>query len=301
MTITPQHEQLNFFAAGLLGPLCSTTTILTVQWISTLKTELMVYGRKLSAIEAVRLGKQGFMKNSFKILRFYYRAGFTHILGAIPVNGITFAATQYVRKIMTNEGQSPLTAWQGFLSTVYGALLALPVNNAIEVTYVQKQTFRKVYKQPSILETISLVWIEAGWKGFVRGIVPLGGRAVLYTGGVCWFNDVCVRLVNQILPKTWKKHPIVTQLVAGAGCGALVGYISTPFDCVRTVMQANLRGPSTWKTLSQLVQERGLFGLMNGAGSRSAYIAGFIGMMTLCKHNYPKIFPNFCFQAEVSN
>lgn len=97
-------------------------------------------------------------------------------------------------------------------------------------------------KYKSIFQTAQTIFKEEGLRAFWKGHVPGQFLSITYGFGRFLVSSQC----NQYLKTVdfFKKHPDTRHFVSGGFSGALLTFVATPFDVVRTrfIAQDNNKG-----------------------------------------------------------
>lgn len=199
-----------------------------------------------------------------------YRGFSGNCLSIVPTEAIAFLVHGVA---IHSFGESPLT-----VSFAAGAVSA-PVATAFErIVIVQQLEGRSCFK------SIHRLFVLEGTRGFLKGLAPMTLRESLFTGALFGFN------------RTFEKNQALTSFAAGG----FAGFLSTPADRIKTLMQADLCGhyPSFITTAKKIVLSEGFAALFKGATIRSSLIGAATLIMSYSKEQLPLFFPAWTIQKK---
>jgi hypothetical protein len=86
----------------------------------------------------------------------------------------------------------------------------------------------------------------------------------------------------------------VRSVVASVSTGAFAGFLSSPGDRVKTLVQGDLKGSySPWKVTRELASKEGFAALWKGAGARATLVASAMLVMGEAKQAFPAYYPDW--------
>ncbi len=203
-----------------------------------------------------------------------------------PAEGITFL-TYHLGSEWLRRG-APLSDRDNLIaSLVSGGLGAIVISPCERVMIQQQLHGGSIWSVAR-----SLIQKEGAFKALTKGLTPTVSRDGAYNTGIFAFNDIVRR---ELKPFISDKQ---TREVAASGvAGTVVGALSTPFDLVKTRMQADTNGEHTsvLQTARGIIGQGGVRRLFQGAGPRAATIAIATYCIATSKDAAPLYFPDVCF------
>lgn len=240
------------------GALSITGGLLVAQPLFTLKTYLM-------------LGK------GFPPLHRLWSGYFVNVACSAPAEAIAFFSYHLFEKTV-HRANEDLTTLQNFSASTLAGVISSPINAAFEQVMIKQQLHGG-----SMVEHIKSIYERSGWKGIFRGSLPTAGRDAIFTCGLFALNDaVNAKMEGLVL------HKFTRDTLSSVFSGAVAGFLSTPLDLGKTIIQQQGTGTS-FQVLKQIVQNEGITSIFRGAFSRSATTGTLICAMAYLKDNIPHL------------
>ncbi len=207
------------------------------------------------------------------------------VCGAIP-EGVAFVAEDLFSKKVGRSSDDLTRLASSFLAGV----VAAPSSAGLEGIMIRAQTGTRSSRE-ILYDTLKKREI----RRFFKGTVPTGIRDGLFNVGIFAFNDILQRIFREKLNTN-------STFCSGILSGMIVGTLSTPFDVIKTRMQADDKGKYNrfLQTYHKIVREEGVKALMSGAGTRAALIGLCIALMSEAKNQVPPYLPPYM-QAKAEN
>jgi hypothetical protein len=267
--IVKKTENLNEAGHFANGFFANANMVVAMQPLFTLKTHLMS-GKGLPPLSKLYHGLP------------------VNILTGGPAEGLTFLAHHISCRLF--KGETHLTEGQNLaasaLSGAIGAAAIAPCERVMILQQLGRGTMSHVMK-PVIL--------KEGWiRAFSKGLVPTAGRDAGYNCGIFALNDMAHQRLKSRIPDESTR-----EVAASALCGSIIGALTTPFDVIKTRMQADTEGEcnSFLKTTRNIIKMEGVKTLFYGVRSRAALIAGATYCIYKSKKELPPHFPSQLFKT----
>ena len=125
------------------------------------------------------------------------------------------------------------------------------------------------------------------------GLIATVGREVPFTVGVFYLSPLLQKQIQQRLPESGVSTSValLTQGIAGAVSGAIVGYATVPVDLIKTRIQTHEQTLSIGTVVRSAIADRGWRGIWRGGDARSIYIALTGAGMNMVQHTLPAYLP----------
>jgi len=201
-------------------------------------------------------------------------------LALIPSQGTAFATYEAALRYLSPD-QEPSEKDKAFATTV----VSLPMSLSA-CPFERIKTIQQLTPDVTIRQAGADILSQEGYRGFMRGLTPTIARKFLYAGGLLNINGS----VEKKLPIRHKK---ARQLLASAATGACVGWLSSPPDRIRVLMQGNrrFRNQSSWAVTRHIIQTESILGLFKGSLARAWQISLSMTLMAQGKEYIPLILP----------
>lgn len=203
-----------------------------------------------------------------------------------PAEGIGFLSVDLCTKYFTKGQNNPkLTDMQNLIASLMSGCLGAPINASLERGMILQQL-----RGGGFFAHMRSIFNASGAKGLFKGTFATAGRDALFTSGVFAFNDKAKEYVSPHI-----SDPLIRDIVAGIIAGVPAGFLSTPFDLGKTLMQEDTteKYPHFRATICSLVKEEGVTAIFKGAVPRSFTIGGLIMITSVAKERVPHYFPSF--------
>lgn len=212
--------------------------------------------------------------------------------GFIP-NAISGCFAESIAFSVYNRGKQPLEDEDGKLSDVNNLFLSCvsgfagaPFCSVLEQVMIRKQLY-----QGSLSTHFFTIYNAGGLQhGVFKGFSVTVGREMCFNLGVFGLNDV----VNNML-KPYVADEFALDFCSGMTSGACAGFLSTPLDRAKTLIQGDLSGKYiTFRgTVRSICQEEGWKALFKGAKERVMLVGSLVALTVLLKKRIPDYFPSF--------
>lgn len=211
-----------------------------------------------------------------------YNGTLVNVISGGPPEGMVFLA----QETFSNKNRSPLHELG--ISSLAGCVGA-PMIAALERITILQQLYGGSAKSH-----VNKIIAKERIIGIFKALVPTMGREALFNIGVFALHDI----VHDNLFKNETNR--YSHLFSSIFSGAIAGSLSTPFDLIKTRMQADVEGKFTGllQTAKWMVKTHGKSSLLRGMGARSATIALSTGLIYQSKEMMPPILPN-CFHNHI--
>lgn len=147
----------------------------------------------------------------------------------------------------------------------------------------------------SVRNTLVFLKKEEGiCRGLLKGSSAAAWRDGFFNIGVFSLNRT---LQKRISPLTGKDQ---AAFISGTVSGMLVGYLSAPFDLIKTLVQSEVskKRMRIHKVSQEIIKKEGVKGLFKGASIRAGLIGVFIGVMSYTKEKIPQVLPRSLYEEE---
>jgi len=207
---------------------------------------------------------------------------------------VAFFAFNFFSKVIM-QGKK-LSEVENFIGGLFAGAMAAPLLSSLERIMILQQVHIPSTSQQSknsIFNLLKSIGREEGWRGYSRGLAPTFFRESI--------NSACFFGLSQLIHPIAKKH-----LGDNAGAcmlsyqvsGAIAGFLTTPFDLIKTRMQNHVGGH---EGLVFHTQKIGMKNLFTGALARSGMISSTMMVMGLISTKIPTLFPNYLFERKHSD
>lgn len=133
------------------------------------------------------------------------------------------------------------------------------------------------------------IFKQDGSRGFIKGLLPTVKRDVIFLAGLLSLYDFTEEQLAKIV-----RIKKISEIVAGFGVGAAVGFITAPADLVKTRMQADVNGSySVVQTTKQIVRTTMAKEFIKSASVRSLLTGGAVVFIVQAKQFLPAYFPRW--------
>lgn len=246
-TLTPQGSIVH-------GVLSSLATISVCHPFFTIKTRLMT-------------------GQSFPPVKEFYRGYAANQFCDINYVGVAyFANNMFTHTIMKDK---PLTTGELFLGGILSGIMASPLQAIIERVMIVQQA-AKVYMTPQ--ETVVSIYKHGGAVGILRGITPTVLRECINCSSLFALSKTIEPIAIKVL-----NGSEMASSAAYLFSGVIAGFLTTPFDLCKTLMQENVKGAISMKIAYKKLLAEGYGALFRGATARMVTIGatttslGFLG------------------------
>ncbi|MCF7853092.1 MAG: MC/SLC25 family protein [Simkaniaceae bacterium] len=268
----PSKCKLTSLGHFVNGVLANTTSVLLMQPGFTLKT-FMMCGKGLPPIRSL------------------YNGTAVNVISGGPAEGIAFLAHFVACSFFRNNSKSGELSDGGNLaaSIIGGALGALAIAPC-ERVMIQQQL-----NPGSILQVMRPIINKEGLaRAIFRGVSPTAFRDAGCNCAVFGLNDMAVRELRPFISNKEQR-----ELIASVSVGFIVGALTTPFDLLKTDMQASIgKKTSMLQTARKIYAKEGLRAFSKGAVSRALLVAGLVYGITKSKEIAPPYFPQNFYESN---
>ncbi|MBN2479724.1 MAG: hypothetical protein JXA94_05810 [Parachlamydiales bacterium] len=259
-------NQTGHFFNGVASSLSMTTVM---QPVFTLKTYVM----------------QGAGKPAIRNL---YRGYFSNCASVVPSQGIAYLTNGVMNKTLKKEEGKSSTAKELAYSIIPGSA-ASPWATACERVMIVQQL-----QGGSTKDALTKIVKKEGVRGLAKGFTPTLARESLFSLGLFGLRNT---LDKKLEPKVQNRK--IREATSSVVAGAAAGFASAPFDRLKTKVQSDLKGSSSWlKEGRKIVVKEGVRGLFKGAGVRAGLVSGAMSVMTVAEKQLPKYYPKFSHQES---
>jgi solute carrier family 25 iron transporter 28/37 len=202
-----------------------------------------------------------------------YRGITAIVMGAIPSHAIHYATYEHLKNAMggNEPGHHPvITGLAGGIATMAHDAVVTP----LDVVKQRLQVYGSAYS--GVAQCVRSIIKEEGIRSFYASYPTTVMMNVPFmTVHFAGYESFKLFFSNEK-----GEHGIVEELTAGGCAGALAGFVSTPFDVVKTRLQTqNLEfEPGTKhirlgarQIIKEIISEAGYRGFMTGASARVLY------------------------------
>ena len=213
----------------------------------------------------------------FPPLREVYRGYGANQFCDVNYVAVAYLANNFFTKTIM-QGKELNTA-ELFLGGFFSGIIAAPIQAVIERVMIVQQAAKV---ELSTQKTLLSIYKQGGALGIFRGITPTMWREA--TNCTCFF--ALSKTIEPTLKKTLNGSDLASP-VAYLVSGMIAGFVTTPFDLAKTLMQEDVTGSITVKKAYKQLLGKGYHGLFRGATARMATI----GATTACLGILTKVIP----------
>lgn len=289
------ETRLTDMGQAMNGAVSMTLGLLPTQPFFTWKTFTMALGKRPSLSQFPRLWA-GYIPNA---------------ASGAPAEAIAFAVHQFGRThLLTKNEDGSLTDSSNLALSLAAGTFGAPINACLEQGMIREQL-----EGGSFHRHLQVIYREQGFKGLFKATAVTAGRDGWFNCGIFFFYDVSRRIVTP-----WIKDPFSRDVVAGMLAGMPAGFISTPYDLCKTLMQSDKEnkyptfratckkilneaaaqeyGKKNWDQKSVVITKAGIQALFRGCIPRSFTIGGLVCATAFCKERVPSYFPSYLKSQE---
>lgn len=191
------------------------------------------------------------------------------ILGAGPAHAVYFGTYEYVKKQLIHEGdnshQPVRVAVAGSAATIVSEALMNPFD-----VIKQRMQLQKIGTS-SFLNTVGRIYQKEGFKAFYYSYPTTITMTIPFTA----LNFVVYESSAKILNPSGQHDPL-KHCIAGGLAGGVAAALTTPLDCVKTLLQTkgespdlNIRNTNTLYGASKIIYKMdGISGFWKGIKPR---------------------------------
>lgn len=254
------------------------------------EAENAVLGGTAAFIEAILLQPTLYWKNAamrgepFTLNPFVvYRGISSGLVNEVGSAGVQFVLTGLMKHLFLGGVDRKMTFNEELNSALLGGCISAIFTSPVELLMIQQQS--KNLSLPRALKDVTKTYSLS--KGLYRGFGMAVIRDSIYVGGMLGTTPLLQEYLVENKSMDRDRAGVVSSIVGGGICAL----ITCPPDVIKTCMQGDLeqvkyRGSQL--TARQLIKEKGLGRLMDGAGWRSVNIIGtFLVVNYCCTHFTP--------------
>ncbi len=214
-----------------------------------------------------------------------YNGFLVNALTGGPAEGCTFLTHHMALKIIKKPNETISDLENFFVSGGSGAI------GALALAPCERMMIQKQIQEGSLISlSRDIIGREGLRKAIFKGFVPTALRDAAFNCGIFAMNDIARKHLQPLIENKTQRDSVASITV-----GAAVGWVSTPLDGIKTLMQADSRGVynSFYQTTHKVVTECGLRSLFRGATSRCVLISGAIFCIAESKERIPEYLPSY--------
>lgn len=204
-----------------------------------------------------------------------------------PAEGAAFVSQEGLSQVCQSKQSSET---EEFAISLLAGTSSAPINACSERIMTQQQLYNKPF--------IEIVTSDLSQPNKIRrvfyGTIPTMWRDAICNLGLFGMTDAVKRRLKPHIPNN-------EALIATSStiAGGIAGWLSAPFDCVRTRMQGDLsdKREGMIVTTKKVVKAEGPKSLFKGAGTRSMLIGVMTTGLNLVRDKLPGFLPS-CFHEE---
>lgn len=252
------------------GVLSSLATISVCHPLFTIKTRQMI--KKLSPPEKEFIGPS-FPPEEKLSVKVLYRGYAANQFCDITYVAVAYFANNFFKHTIMKD--KPLTTGELFLGGIFSGIMASPLQAILERVMVVQQAAKE---SMTAQEAIVSICKHGGPMGMLRGITPTVLRESINCSSLFALSKTIEPVVVKAFGGSEKVSP-VAYLVSGL----IAGFLTTPFDRCKTLMQEDVKGAISMRMAYKIVLAEGYRALFRGATARMATIGattaslGFLG------------------------
>ena len=209
------------------------------------------------------------------------------LLVAIPSMGGYFALYEYFKKgLLPHMDSSSATIVSGALARIVVACVGAPV----ELLKTNMQANRAVHWRHVVSNATKLSYTKL-W----RGLTPTLVRDVPFSSMYWWGYELLrpilyFHMSESNVALSINQKCLISDFCSGTLSGLLAAFMTTPADCVKTILQSNVGSKeSTLNVARNLYHSQGWRGFFAGVGPRMAKIGPACGV-NICMYEALKTF-----------
>ena len=214
----------------------------------------------------------------------FYRGIVPNALSAGLAEGVVFLTQEVATRNFVNFPMNSTT--KEFTISSIAGIIGAPINSACERVMIHQQL-----KVLPLMDTMKALGRREGYiRSLLKGVCPTAVRDALYNIGVFALNDQ----IQEIFKNVTGQESI---LVSGFVSGGLVGFLSAPFDRIKTIIQSDMddKFTKTSQTALHILKTKGIKGFFLGAGARVVLVGTAICTMCIAKEKIPDFLPKNCY------
>lgn len=221
------------------------------------------------------------------------------------VNGLIHPICTYKSRKMVGISQSLKGLYNGYLAIFATDSVTFSVNYLANNAFEEKDTLQSsitagLASSPFVAvgeglmanrQVNALSYTKAFKRACrINGWVMSACREIPFTIGVFYATPRFEKYLSDF--DFAKEHPVITNITAGMTTGAVAGFLTTPFDLVKTVVQTSDAPKSIYTTTKVIVLKDGWKALFRGGILRACYVGLAGGGMNLVNHFLPENLPD---------
>lgn len=220
--------------------------------------------------------------------------GITSSAGSvIPIQSISFLTQGALVNYYFNGNREIMTDTQKIAVGLSGGIPTSVIATSFDRVMIQQQLngWKTLY-------TVRKIINHCGPQGLMKGYFPALTRESFFSMTLFGTSDVLADKIMKRLPQDWENKETISITAGRVLAGIVAGALTTPVDVLKTRMQADLEGkyPTSWKTISQLVNKEGPKSLIKGIWIRSCFVSLAILILGYAKEKLPNSFPKSLYQ-----
>lgn len=259
----PNDQGVNHVNVMLSGVIASAIGTLALHPIDTIKTTQQAAHRGHNMfVTATSLVRQ----SGFRAL---YR-GVSPILCSESSGGaIKFATFETIKHYCESNVDSSYHALTSFLSAAAAMLASSIILVPGEILKIRLQAG----KIPSITAGLADIYRSSGFRGYYVGYTATLVRDVPYTMLELGLYDNLKRLIRYVTKRPQLSHS--EELSAAAVTGGLTGFLTTPFDVMKTRIMLQKKSANYGNLLGGIYHKEGIQAFFVGAPARVIWLVPF--------------------------
>ncbi len=197
--------------------------------------------------------------------------------------GVTFVTYKIGSDLLKKQGEE-LSNYQNIALSLAAGTIGAPINASFEQGMIRQQLYGN-----SLSYHMKDIYKASSWKGIFKATGFTAARDGLFTCGIFAFNDYTQSLIKPIVAT-----PFWNNLTSGMISGMVAGFFSTPFDLVKTIVQADPKIDRTCTDITkEMIKRKGIASIFKGAVHRSLTIGPLICLTSLLKDQTLDYFPEY--------
>lgn len=223
---------------------------------------------------------------NFSKFRGLYSGSAINIILITPEKAIKLVANDVFRQKLKSESESRLPLWKASIAGGLAGLFQITVTTPMELLKIQMQdqgrTLKPGQKKFTVVELITKIFREEGFKGFYRGVRSTMARDVIFS--MLYFPLFAE--LDRLGPRKADGSgdaQFYVSFISGLAAGAFSSFAVTPLDVVKTRMQTATKGAAVeYKNvphaLAKIFKDEGPKALFKGAACRMMVMAPLFGI-----------------------
>lgn len=264
------------------GAIASVMGISILYPLDLMKTQLQIQNLNSGECRAPKMNILSLFRRTFKaegILGLYKGSSVSYSL-VVPEKALYMASNDFFRHHLSRGYSEPLSTGKSVLSGGLAAITTLTMTTPLELVKIQMQRSQLKTKS-SPVSVFYNIFKTRGVTGLYQGLVATSCRELIFA---CTLFPVIAYIQSLAPTSPQLKNP--WSFFAGLIAGSTAAVVSTPFDVVKTRLQAatsseGSRFSGVWHTGRQIYSQEGLRGLMKGGLCRVMILAPMFGILEM--------------------